>query len=63
MFNLGFNKLQKAPTDTVVSLHFFDTLLWRAFVLYYTMFFFDDVLDPEPLHNSLETLTRQEELG
>ncbi|KAI0007091.1 hypothetical protein F4779DRAFT_629404 [Xylariaceae sp. FL0662B] len=48
----------KAPTDTVIPFHFFDdTPLWRAFILY-SMFVFDDVLDPALLRDSLEALIR-----
>jgi hypothetical protein len=48
------------PSDRVVPLHFFDDgPLWRAFILY-SMFVFDEVLDPEKLHSSLEGLTRKD---
>ncbi|KAM0820423.1 hypothetical protein AB5N19_06242 [Seiridium cardinale] len=50
----------RVPPDTVVPLHFFDdTPLWRAFVLY-SMFVFDDVLDPEKLRRSLAALTQRD---
>lgn len=50
----------KVPTDIVIPLHFFDdTPLWRAFVLY-SMFVFDDVLDPEKLRSSLDTLAQRD---
>ncbi len=53
----------KVDTDTVVPMHFFDdTPLWRAFVLY-SMFVFDDVLDPQKLRSSLETLAACEGWG
>jgi hypothetical protein len=45
---------QRVPTDLVVPVGFFDdTIIFRTFVLY-TLFVFDDVLDPERLHTSLE---------
>ena len=48
------------PTDRIVPLHFFDDgPLWRAFILY-SLFVFDDVLDPEKLHSSLERLIRKD---
>ena len=60
MFNFGSSAPERVPTDTVVPFHFFnDTPLWRAFILY-TMFSFDDVLDPEALRSSLDTLARRE---
>lgn len=44
------------PTDQVVPVGFFDdTIIFRTFVLY-TLFVFDDVLDVEKLHASLERL-------
>ncbi len=50
----------KVATDAVVPLHYFDdTPLWRAFILY-SMFVFDDALDPEKLRASLEVLTKRE---
>ncbi len=50
----------KVATDTVVPLPFFDdTPLWRAFILY-TMFVFDDVLDPQKLRDSLQTLAKRD---
>ncbi|KAI6086110.1 hypothetical protein F4821DRAFT_278694 [Hypoxylon rubiginosum] len=59
MFNF-MSKRPKAPprvpTDTVVPVGFFDdTIIFRTFVLY-TLFVFDDVLDPQKLRNSLERL-------
>ncbi|KAI0023875.1 hypothetical protein F4780DRAFT_27217 [Xylariomycetidae sp. FL0641] len=48
------------PTDTVVPLRWFDdTPLWKAFILY-SMFSFDDVLDPEKLHDSLTALAKRD---
>lgn len=49
---------RKAPervvTDRVVPVGFFDnTILFRTFVMY-TLFVFDDVLEPKKLHCSLE---------
>ncbi|KAM0483598.1 hypothetical protein ACHAPX_002089 [Trichoderma viride] len=45
---------QRVPTDLVVPVGFFDdTIIFRTFVLY-TLFVFDDVLDPERLRTSLE---------
>ncbi|KAK1241762.1 hypothetical protein MKX07_007585 [Trichoderma sp. CBMAI-0711] len=45
---------QRVPTDLVVPVGFFDdTIIFRTFVLY-TLFVFDDVLDPERLRSSLE---------
>ncbi|PTB37401.1 hypothetical protein M441DRAFT_30547 [Trichoderma asperellum CBS 433.97] len=45
---------QHVPTDLVVPVGFFDdTIIFRTFVLY-TLFVFDDVLDPERLRTSLE---------
>lgn len=42
------------PTDLIVPVGFFDnTIIFRTFVLY-TLFVFDDVLDPERLRTSLE---------
>ncbi len=50
----------RVPTDTVAPLPFFDdTPLWRAFILY-SMFVFDDVLDPQKLRDGLETLARSD---
>ncbi len=50
----------RLPTDAVIPLHFFDdTPLWRAFILY-SMFVFDDVLDPQMLRDSLEILIRRD---
>lgn len=50
----------RVPTDTVIPFHFFDdTPLWRAFILY-SMFVFDDVLDPTKLQDSLETLAKRD---
>ncbi|OAA66558.1 Chloramphenicol acetyltransferase-like domain protein [Niveomyces insectorum RCEF 264] len=46
----------RIPTDVVVPVGFFDnTIIFRTFVLY-TLFVFDDVLDPQKLHESLEQL-------
>ncbi|KAI0125636.1 hypothetical protein BJ170DRAFT_684896 [Xylariales sp. AK1849] len=46
----------RVPTDTVIPFRYFDdTPLWRSFVLY-SMFAFDDVLDPKRLQDSLEEL-------
>ncbi|KAK4031428.1 hypothetical protein C8A01DRAFT_42112 [Parachaetomium inaequale] len=45
---------QCVPTDHVVPVGFFDdTIIFRTFVLY-TVFVFDDVLDAQKLHSSLE---------
>lgn len=45
---------QRVPTDHVVPVGFFDdTIIFRTFVLY-TLFVFDDVLDVQKLHSSLE---------
>lgn len=45
---------QRVPTDQVVPVGFFDdTIIFRTFVLY-TLFVFDDVLDVQKLHSSLE---------
>lgn len=51
----------RGPTDTIIPFHFFDdTPLWRAFILY-SMFVFDDVLDPQKLRYSLEALAQRED--
>jgi hypothetical protein len=45
---------QRVPTDRVVPVGFFDnTIIFRTFVLN-TLFVFDDVLDVQKLHSSLE---------
>lgn len=50
----------RVSTDNVTPLHFFDdTPLWRAFVLY-SMFVFDDTLDPRKLRESLEALAQKD---
>ena len=50
----------RVPTDAVIPFNFFDdTPLWRAFILY-SMFVFDDVLDPQKLRYSLEALAQRE---
>lgn len=47
---------ERVPTDVVVPVGFFDdTIIFRTFVLY-TLFVFDDVLDPQRLRDSLERL-------
>jgi hypothetical protein len=53
-----FSSPPKAPqrvlTDVIVPVGFFDdTIIFRTFVLY-TLFVFDDVLNPEKLRTSLE---------
>jgi hypothetical protein len=49
----------KVPTDSVIPFRFFDdTPLWKAFILY-SMFAFDDLLDPEKLQRSLEALVKR----
>ncbi|KAJ9133731.1 LysR family regulatory protein [Pleurostoma richardsiae] len=48
------------PTDTIVPLHFFDDAApWRNFILY-SMFVFEDVLDPQKLRDSLEALATRD---
>ncbi|KAF1957036.1 hypothetical protein CC80DRAFT_561506 [Byssothecium circinans] len=66
MFNLLSLKPTPLPTDgtktadRVVPLHFFDdSPLWRSIILY-SLFVFDDILEPEKLHSSLERLIRKE---
>ncbi|KAI1879838.1 hypothetical protein JX265_001459 [Neoarthrinium moseri] len=50
----------RVPTDTVIPFRYFDdTPLWRSFILY-SMFVYDEVLDPERLRNSLEELARRD---
>ncbi|KAK6445693.1 hypothetical protein FP744_10001942 [Trichoderma asperellum] len=50
----------KVPTDSVIPFRFFDdTPLWKAFILY-SMFAFDDVLEPEKLQRSLDTLVKHD---
>jgi len=50
----------RVPTDAIIPVHFFDdTPLWRSFILY-SMFVFDDVLDPQKLRHSLELLAQRE---
>lgn len=50
---------ERVPTDVVVPVGFFDdTIIFRTFVLY-TMFVFDDVLDPQRLRSSLERLVNR----
>ena len=50
---------QRVPTDLVVPVGFFDdTIIFRTFVLY-TLFVFDDVLDPEKLRTSLERVVNR----
>ena len=47
-------------TGTVIPLHFFDdTPLWRNFILY-SLFVFDDVLDPNKLRDTLEAMIQRE---
>ena len=47
---------ERVATDTVVLLNFMDdTKIYRSIILD-LMLRFDDVLDPEKLHSSLETL-------
>ncbi|KAJ4859487.1 hypothetical protein T069G_04475 [Trichoderma breve] len=57
MFEFFFNPSkapQPVPTDKIVPVGFFDdTIIFRTFVLY-TLFVFDDVLDPQSLRTSLE---------
>ena len=49
----------RVPTDRVTPVGFFDnTIIFRTFVLY-TLFVFDDVLDVQKLHGSLERLVRR----
>ncbi|KAL6692413.1 hypothetical protein J3F84DRAFT_108135 [Trichoderma pleuroticola] len=59
MFEYLFNPSkapQPVPTDLIVPVGFFDdTIIFRTFVLY-TLFIFDDVLDPESLRTSLERI-------
>ncbi|KAM0444459.1 hypothetical protein ACHAO4_010154 [Trichoderma viride] len=50
----------KVPTDLVIPFRFFDdTPLWKAFILY-SMFVFDDVLDPQKLNRSLDALVKRD---
>ncbi|KAM0812511.1 putative LysR family regulatory protein [Seiridium cardinale] len=50
----------RVPSDTIVPLYFFDnTPLWRAFILSSTLVF-DDVLDPQKLRVSLESLIQRD---
>jgi hypothetical protein len=50
------NAPQRVPTDRLVPVGFFyDTIIFSTFVLY-TLFVFDDVLDPQKLRTSLEHL-------
>ncbi|KAK6063699.1 lysR family regulatory protein [Seiridium cupressi] len=50
----------KVPSDTIIPLYFFDnTPLWRAFILCSTLVF-DDVLDPQKLRVSLESLIQRD---
>lgn len=50
----------KVPTDSVIPFRFFDdTPLWKAFILY-SMFVFDDVLDPQKLRRSLDALVKRD---
>lgn len=57
MFEFLFNPSkapQPVPTDKIVPVGFFDdTIIFRTFVLY-TLFVFDDALDPQSLRTSLE---------
>lgn len=47
---------ERVVTDRVVPVGFFDnTILFRTFVMY-TLFVFDDVLEPEKLHSSMESV-------
>ena len=56
MFGFTYSQKPRVPTDTVVPVGFFDdTIIFRTFVLY-TLFVFDDVLDPTLLRASLESL-------
>ncbi|KAJ7257100.1 hypothetical protein C8J57DRAFT_1185943 [Mycena rebaudengoi] len=62
MFSSLFGPRQPVPvsTDRVIPVHFFDdTFLLRTFVMY-TLFVFDDVLDPEKLHDSLTQLIKRD---
>ena len=44
------------PSDQVIPLHWFeDGFMWKK-VIVYTLFVFDDVLDPDHLRQSLEAL-------
>lgn len=48
------------PTDQVIPLHWFeDGVMWKK-VIVYTLFVFDDVLDPEKLRTSLEKLVARD---
>jgi hypothetical protein len=48
------------PADKIIALHFFDdSALWRAALLY-SLFVFDDVLDPTTLNSSLDQLCQKE---
>lgn len=50
---------ERVVTDHVVPVGFFDnTILFRTFVMY-TLFVFDDVLDPERLRTSLEQVVNR----
>ena len=50
----------KIPGESVTPVYFFDdTALWRGPILY-SMFAFDDILDPSKLRSSLETLARSQ---
>ncbi|UKZ78758.1 hypothetical protein TrVFT333_006503 [Trichoderma virens FT-333] len=51
---------RRVPGDLVVPVGFFDdTIIFRTFVLY-TLFVFDDVLEPQKLRTSLEHVDRGE---
>lgn len=50
---------ERVASDQIVPVGFFDdTILFRTFVLY-TLFVFDDVLDVEKLHTSLERVVNR----
>ncbi|KAH8176624.1 family regulatory protein [Sarocladium implicatum] len=47
---------ERVPSDQVIPLHWFeDGFMWKK-VIVYTLFAFDDALDPEVLRRALETL-------
>lgn len=58
-FFRGLAAPARVPTDRVIPLHFWDeSPLYRRIALY-NLKVFDDVLDPEKLRGSLETLVSQ----
>ncbi|KPM36043.1 hypothetical protein AK830_g10522 [Neonectria ditissima] len=63
MFNvLGFTKEAPSivPSDRIIPLHWFeDGFMWKK-VIVYTLFVFDDALDPELLRGSLERLIQRD---